>query len=154
MSNLDKSRSLGLKDTKFFKKRAMKMFLFNYLMLDYVSPIATFLPPTSVEKILDQSTFLNPHTRLDFSSDNSYFYCIPPRNISGKFTMIKDLCRFLQPGLISSTKFDEKLSFPTANHKIIYKRIMNLVPNNFKHLFRTETSQKSLLETFYSLLQQ
>ena len=42
--------------------------------------------------------------------------------------------------------FDEKLGFPTANHKLIYKLIMDL---DWKHLLRTETSQKSLLKTLY-----
>ena len=41
---------------------------------------------------------------------------IPPRNISDKFTIIWDLCKFLQPGLISSTIFSKKLDFPTINH--------------------------------------
>ena len=41
---------------------------------------------TSVEEILDQPIFLNPHTKLDFSSGNPYFYSIPPRNISDNFT--------------------------------------------------------------------
>ena len=67
----------------------------------------SFPTPTSIEEILDQPIFLNPYTKLDFSSDNTYFYCIPPRNISDKFTIVRDLCRFLQPGLISSTTFDE-----------------------------------------------
>ena len=80
--------------------------------------------PTSVGQILDQPIFLDPHTKLDFSSDNPYFYCIPPRNMWDKFTIVRDLCRFLQPGLISFTTFDEKLGFPTANHKRIYKIIM------------------------------
>ena len=44
--------------------------------------------------------------------------------------------------------FDKKLGFSTANHKRIYKRIMDLVPNDWKHLLRIDTSQKSLLETF------
>ena len=50
----------------------------------------------SIEKILDQSIFLNPHARLDFSSDNAYLYSIPPRNISDKLTIFWDLCRFLK----------------------------------------------------------
>ena len=33
-----------------------------------------------------------------------------------KFTIIRDLSRFLQPGLISSSIFCKKLDFPTANH--------------------------------------
>ena len=46
---------------------------------------------------------------------------------------MRDLCRFLQPGLISSVAFDEKLTFSTANHKRIYKRIMDLIPNDLKY---------------------
>ena len=41
---------------------------------------------TSAEEILGQPIFLNPHTKLDFSSGNPYFYCIPPNNISDNFT--------------------------------------------------------------------
>ena len=106
---------------------------------------------TSIEEILDQPIFLNPHTKLGFSSDNPYFYCIPPRNISDKFTIIRDLFRFLQPGLISSTTSDEKLGFPTGNLKRIltYKLIMDLIPNNWKHFNKTLTSQKIFSKTFY-----
>ena len=42
---------------------------------------------------------------------------IPPKNISNKFTIISKLCRFLQPGLISSTIFCKKTDFSTSNHK-------------------------------------
>ena len=45
--------------------------------------------------------------------------------------------------------FDEKLVFPTANHKLICKFIKDLIANDWKHLLRTETSQKSLFKTFY-----
>ena len=82
-----------------------------------------FSTPTSIQEILDQPIFLNSHTKLNFSSDNPYFYCIPPRNISDKFTIFKDLFRFLQPSLVFSTLFDKKLGFPTTNHKITYKQI-------------------------------
>ena len=41
---------------------------------------------TSAEQILDQPIFLNPHTKLDFSCGNPYFYCIASRNISENFT--------------------------------------------------------------------
>ena len=98
-------------------KRAMKFSLFNYLILGYISPNNSFLTPTFIEKILDQPIFLNLHNKLDFRSDNPYFYCIPPRNISDKFTRIRDLCRFIQPGLISTAAFDDKLGFSTANRK-------------------------------------
>ena len=104
---------------------------------------------TSVEEIIDQPISLNPHTKLDFSTDKSYLYCIPPRNISDKFTIIRDLSRFLQPGLILSPTFDKTVGFPTANRKRIYKLIMDFIPNDWKHLLRTETTQKSILKTFY-----
>ena len=52
----------------------------------------------------------------------------------------------LQPGPISSTTFKEKLGFPTTNHKRIYILITDF---DWKHLLRTEISQKSLLKTFY-----
>ena len=88
----------------------MKISLFNYSMLGYIAPITTSLPHIlSIEEILVQPISLNPNTRLTSS-------IIPPRNISDKFTIIWDLCRFLQPGLISSTIFCKKLDFPTVNH--------------------------------------
>ena len=104
---------------------------------------------TFIEEILDQLVFLSPHTNLDFSSDNSNFCCISPMNTSDKFTITGDLCRFLQPGLTSSTTFDKKLDFPTIKHKGTYKLLidMDLVSNNWKDLLRVETFQKSLLKT-------
>ena len=63
-------------------------------------------------------------------------------NISEKLNTIRDLRRFLQPGLISCTTFDEKLGFLTANHERMYKFIMALNPNGRKPLNRTETSLK------------
>ena len=41
---------------------------------------------------------------------------------------------------MSSTTFDEQLGFPTANHKRICKLIMDIIPNDQKHLLKTETS--------------
>ena len=134
---------------KNFQKQNNKDFFIQLLNAWLHFTNNNFRTPTSIEEILDQPMFLNPHTKLDFSSDNPYFYCIPPRNISDKFTIIRDLCRFLQPGLISSTTFDKKLGFPKANHMRIHKCITYLISNHWKHLLRTETSQKSFLETFY-----
>ena len=74
---------------------------------------------------------------------------IPTRCISDKFSIIRDLCRFLQPGLISSTTFLKKLDFPTANYKrYINLFIISLTPNDWKHLLTTKTSKKSLLKKF------
>ena len=102
----------------------MKVSLFNYLIiacLDFTNN--NFLTHTYIEEILDQPIILNPNTKLDFSSVNPYFYCMPPRNNSEKIIIIKDLCRFLQAGLISSRTFNKKLGFSTANHE----KYMNLL---------------------------
>ena len=57
--------------------------------------INDFPNPISIEEILDQPLSLNPHTKLDFNSNNPYFYCIPPNNISDKLNTITDICKFL-----------------------------------------------------------
>ena len=44
--------------------------------------------------------------------------------------------------------FDEKLSFAAANHERIYKLIMDLILNDWKHILRTEIFQKTFLKTF------
>ena len=49
------------------------------LMLAYISPITTY-----IEEFLDQSIFLSQHTKL-------------------QIYLIRELCRFLQPRLISMT---------------------------------------------------
>ena len=107
---------------------------------------SNFPTPRSIEEIFKQPIFLNPHTKLDSRSDNPYFYCILPRNICYKFTTIRDPCRFLQQDLISSVTFDEKQGFTNANHGRINKFIMEF---DWKHLLRTESSQKSFLRIFY-----
>ena len=62
-----------------------------------------------MEETLGQPIILNSHTKLNFSSTNPYFYSIPLKYITDTFTIIRDLCQFLQPGLISCTRFEEKL---------------------------------------------
>ena len=66
-------------------------------------------------------------------TNNPYFYCTPPRNISDKDTITRDLCTFLHASLISYTTFDEELVIPTANDTGICKLIINSIPNNWKH---------------------
>ena len=61
--------------------------------------------PTHVGEALEQSIILNPHTNLNFSSDNPYFYSISTKNITDKFPIMRNLCEFLQPGLISYRRF-------------------------------------------------
>ena len=55
---------------------------------------------------------------------------------------------FSLPGLISSTTFDWKLGFTTANHQKKKKKKI-ITDFDLKHLLRTENSQKSPLKTFY-----
>ena len=38
-----------------------------------------------IAESLDQPIHLNPNTKLDFNPDNSCFYCIAPKNISGNY---------------------------------------------------------------------
>ena len=54
-----------------------------------------------IEESLEQPIFLNPCNKLNFSSNNPYFYDISPKNITDKFIAISDFCRFHQPTLIS-----------------------------------------------------
>ena len=101
----------GLLVTKIYKNRAIKISLFNYSMLGYTSPITTSLFHIYRRSSCPAHIFKPTHqTGLQASS-------IPPRSISDRFTIIWYLCRFLQPGLISSTIFCKKLGFPlSCNH--------------------------------------
>ena len=85
----------------------------------HLTPITTFFPHVYKRNSWPTHTFKQIHqSRLSLMSDNLYFYSIPTRNIWDKFTIIRDhLCRFLQPGLISSTTFLKKPDFSTAEHK-------------------------------------
>ena len=104
----------GLLVTKMYINRTMKISLFSYSMLGYISPITTSLPyiyrnscPTHIS--------LNLHTRLDFKHHPTQEYFRQIYHYLGPF------CRFLQPGLISSTIFCKKLDFPTVNHNTYIK---------------------------------
>ena len=104
------SYTTGLLVTKIYKNRTMKISLISYSILGYISPITTSLLLIYRRNSCPNLIFKPTHqTGWTLSS-------IPPRNISDKFTITWDLCRFLQPGLISSTIFCKKLDFPTANH--------------------------------------
>ena len=61
----------------------------------------------------------------------------------------KGICKFFQSGLISSMRFEEKLDHTNLNPKIIYLHIMGFIGNDWKHIPRNETSQKSVFKTFY-----
>ena len=100
----------GLLVTKIYNNRTMKISLFNYSLLGYISRITTPLPHIYIEEILVRSISLNRHTRLDFKHHPTQEYFRQVYHYLGPF------CRFLQPGLISSTIFCKKLDFPTVNH--------------------------------------
>ena len=64
---LGKHRSLLCPlDIKTWKNKTMKIFLYGCLMFGYISLT---------------TNFLHPLTKLDFNSNNLYFYCTPPKNI-------------------------------------------------------------------------
>ena len=64
--------------------------------------------------------------------------------MSDKFTIIRELCRFLQPGLIFSTTFCKKLDFLTANHE----RYMKLHWAKFPMIGNTYLELKLLKNPF------
>ena len=103
--SLEKQILTGLLVTKIYKNRTMNIFLFSYSMLDYISPITTSLP-----HIYTRNVWI-PDWNLSI---------IPTRNISTNLpnisTNIWELCRSLQPGIISCTLFCKKLDFPSVNH--------------------------------------
>ena len=70
---------------------------------------------TDIEEILDQPIFWNPVTKMDTDSSTPIFTVSHPR--INKFTIIKDICKFLQLGLISSVRFEEKLGHTNLNLK-------------------------------------
>ena len=98
--------------TKIYKNRTMKISLFNYCMLGYISPITTSLPHI-YRRNSCLTHILKPTLRLYFKHHPNQEF-----SESDKFTIIWDLCRFLQPGLISSTIFCKKLDFLSVKHII------------------------------------
>ena len=87
---------------------------------------------------------------MDFSSDRIYFYCIQPSNMSGKFTIIRYLCRFLQPGQISSMIFDEKLDVPLPTIKEYINLLWTWLPMINTYLSNLLNFSKIFLyQTFY-----
>ena len=82
----------GLLVTKIYKKSEDSFIQLFYAWLHLTNN--NFPAFISIEKILYQPIFLNPHTRMDFKHPTQGYF---------KFTIIRDLCRSLQPGLTSST---------------------------------------------------
>lgn len=92
--------------------------------------------------------FLNPCTKLILSSSNPYFYSILYKNITDKFTTIRDPCKFLQSNLVSYMRFEVKLGHTQLNSERIFIYVVDLIPNDWKHNIRKETSQKLLFKIF------
>ena len=92
---------------------------FSYSMLGYIPPITISVPHIYRRNPYTTHIFKPTH-QTGLTPDTSI---VPPRNISERFTIIWDLSRFLQPGLISSTIFCKKLYFPTVNHNTGYIKL-------------------------------
>ena len=88
---------------------------------------------THIEEAPEQLIILNPHTNLNFSSNNAYFDSIPINNVTDKFTIIRD-----------SVNFFNLVSFRTWD----LKRKWVIVSNDWKRKTRKETSQKPLFKIF------
>ena len=99
-----------------------------------------FPSSTHIEEILDQPVFQTPFSKLYFYSNNPYFYCIPPKNITDNFTIIRDICKFLQTDLISTMRFEEKLGLTNLNPERIDLYIMDLIRNDWNYILRNESS--------------
>ena len=88
----------------------MILFYIQFLNLCLHFTNNKFTIPTHIEEILEQPIILNPHTKLNFSSNNPYLYIIhpppPPPPIS------------FQPRLFSYSV---------------------IIPNDWKHKIRNET---------------
>ena len=70
-------------------------------MLGYISPIATY-----IEEFLDHLHLLNSHTKLGLLFELiSHIFVSHLKTFSEKYRSIRELCRFIQPGLISSMTF-------------------------------------------------
>lgn len=78
--------------------------------------------PTDIEEILLR-------TKIILSSNNPCIYSITPKNITDKVTIIKDLCRFLQPDLVYYIRFEEKLGHTQLNSERISMHVVDLIPN-------------------------
>ena len=87
--------------------------------------LGNFLPPTCKKDIFDQLIFLNSHNKLDFYSNKPFFLSHPK------------ICQTNLTWLISN-----------VNHERMHKLIVHLIRNYWKHLPRTETSQKFFSKTF------
>ena len=61
-----------------------------------------------------------------------------------RFTIIRDICKFLQTGHVYSMRFEEKLGHTNLNPGRMYLFTVDLIRNHSKHILRNETYQKCL----------
>ena len=105
-----------------------------------------------IEEVLEQPIFLNPHNKLNFSSNNPCFYSIP----SDKFTIIRDFCRFLEPGIVSYMRSEENLDhnhlkgflFSTIGSTKLEKKLLKNPSSRFYVLIAKVLENKRLAKTF------
>ena len=125
--------------TKVYKNRTMKISLFNYAILGYILPIKTYLPYIYRRRSCPMHIFKPTHQAwLVASSHRGIFQTNLP--------FIRDLCRFLQPGLISSTIFCKELDFTTAS--INHNRDIKLHWDQFPMIGNTYSEMKFLKNLF------
>ena len=125
----------------------MTISLFSFLMFGYILLINS-LHPCLQKKFLtnpfikiftpNQTLVLITHGFIGIAPKNTTHVVSHPKIYHA--TIIRGLCRFLQPGLISSMTVEEKLGLSNVNHKIIYKLILYLICNDLKQILRSETS--------------
>ena len=85
----------------------LKIFLFSYSINAWLH-----FANNNLHRTISWSTHLfNPHAKPGFCSNKPHFYCVPPKNILDKFTLIKKRCRFHQPGLVSYDSWKQTKSF-------------------------------------------
>ena len=109
LSKTDSYRSTSHKN---LQKQTNEDF-FNQLLYSWLfSPIKASLPLIYSRNSCPSHIFKTTYTRLDFKHHPTQEYFRQIYHYLGPF------CRFLQPGLISSTIFCKKLDFPAVNHMI------------------------------------
>ena len=99
----------GLLVTKIYKNRTIKIFLFNYSMLGFISPITTSLPHIYRRYSCPTHIFKPTHQTGPQASSH-------PGIFQTNLKLFGTFCRFLKPDLIFYTTFCKKLDFPTVNH--------------------------------------
>ena len=102
----------------------MKISSFNYSILGYILPI-TSLPPNFYKRSSWPTHIFKSRIQTNNLPSIASHAGIFQTNL---LLIIEDLCRSLQPCVISSTAFGEKLDYYCQPCKRIYKSTMDLIP--------------------------